>query len=61
MVRIIENSNYQILGGMRFSGGRRVKRTEARALRAELNERSRLRKTATKPTEFDSPNRSTSI
>ena len=45
--------------GTRFSGGRRAKRTEARALRAELSERSRLFKTATKPAEFSGPNRST--
>jgi hypothetical protein len=45
--------------GTRVSGGRRAKRTEARALQAELSERSRLRKTATKPAEFSGPNRST--
>ena len=39
--------------------GRRAKRTEARALRAEFSERSRLHKTATKPAEFSGPNRST--
>ena len=45
--------------GTRFPGGRRAKRTEARALWVELSERSRLRKTATKPAEFSGPNRST--
>jgi len=38
--------------GTRFSGGRRAKRTKARALRAEFSERSRLRKTVIKLTEF---------
>jgi hypothetical protein len=57
MVRMIEDDNQQFLA--RFSGGRRAKRTEARALRAEFSERSKLRKTATKPAEFSSPNRST--
>jgi hypothetical protein len=45
-----------------WEGGRgchRSTRTEARALQAEFSERSRLRKTATKPAEFGGPNRST--
>jgi hypothetical protein len=56
MVRMIEDGNQQFWEGR---GSRRAKRTEARALRAELSERLRLRKTAIKPAEFRSPNRST--
>jgi hypothetical protein len=59
VVRIIEDGNHQFLGGIRFPGGRCAKRAEARALRAELSKRSRLRKTATKPAEFSGLNRST--
>jgi hypothetical protein len=58
---MIEDGRHQFLGGTRFPGGRRAKRTEARALRAELSERSRLRKTATKPAELSGPNRSTQL
>jgi hypothetical protein len=57
MVRMIEDDNQQFLGGER--GCHRSTRTEARALQAEFSERSRLRKTATKPAEFSGPNRST--
>jgi hypothetical protein len=56
-VRMIEDDNQQFLGGGR--GCHRSTRTEARALQAEFSERSRLRKTATKPAEFSGPNRST--
>jgi hypothetical protein len=44
----------------RERGCHRSKRTEARALQAELSERSRLRKTATKPAKFSGLNRRTS-
>jgi hypothetical protein len=40
-------------------GCHRSTRTVARGLQAEFSERSRLRKTATKPAEFSGPNRST--
>jgi len=56
---MIKDDNQQFLGGDAVLGGCRAKRTEARALRAEFSERLRLRKTATKPAEFSSPNRST--
>jgi hypothetical protein len=56
MVKMIEDDNQQFLGG---GHGCHRTRTEARALQAELSERSRLRKTATKPAEFSGPNRST--
>jgi len=56
---MIEDGHHQFLRGTRFPGGRRAKRTEARALWVELSERSRLRKTATKPAEFSGLNRST--
>ena len=56
---MMEDGHHQFLRGTRFPGGRRAKRTEARALWVELSERSRLRKTATKPAEFSGPNRST--
>jgi hypothetical protein len=49
---MIKDGNQQFLGGTRFSGGLSSKRTGARALRIEFSERSRLRKTATKPAEF---------
>jgi hypothetical protein len=57
-LRILGGQDDQFLGGdaVAVSGGRR---TEARALRAGFSERSRLRKTATKPAEFSGPNRST--
>jgi hypothetical protein len=61
VVKMIKDGYYQFLGGTRFLGGRRAKRTQARALRAELSERSRLRKIATKPAEFSGPNRSTQL
>jgi hypothetical protein len=51
---MIDDDNQQFLGGVASS-----KRAEAGALRAACRERSKLRKTATKPAEFSSPNRST--
>jgi len=56
MVKIIEDRTSNFWEGR---GCRRAKRAEARALRAAFSERSRLRKTATKPAEFSGPNRST--
>jgi hypothetical protein len=56
---MIKGDSQQFLGGDAVFGGRCSKPTEARALRAEFSERSRLRKTATKPAEFSSPNWST--
>jgi len=56
MVRMIEDGTSNFWEGR---GYRRAKRTEARALRAAFSERSRLRKTATKPAEFSCLNRST--
>jgi hypothetical protein len=61
MVRMIEDAHYQFWEGRGSRGVVRAKRTEARALRAELSERSRLRKTATKPAEFSGLNRSTQL